>query len=291
LPTAAFGGEILLAEYTNPGVVGAYDSTSGALVNSNLLTTNSDLTGIGVSGSDVFVANEYGTVGEYTTSGGTVNSSLITESGGELGDPVVIGSNLFVANYSTGVIGEYNATSGATVNASLISGLAGPYGLATDGTNLYITDYDGDTISEYTTSGGVVNASLVSGLSTPTFIAVIGSDLFVTEAGSGCVGEYTTSGATVSSCLIYDSGGEIWGLTTDGTNLYVGDYDTGIVGEYTTSGTAINASLFTGPSAYDIAYAGTSSTPEPASLVLTSSGLLAFAFVARKRRVLGRSSK
>jgi hypothetical protein len=154
LPTAAFGGEILLAEYTNPGVVGAYDSTSGALVNSNLLTTNSDLTGIGVSGSDVFVANEYGTVGEYTTSGGTVNSSLITESGGELGDPVVIGSNLFVANYSTGVIGEYNATSGATVNASLISGLAGPYGLATDGTNLYITDYDGDTISEYTTSGG-----------------------------------------------------------------------------------------------------------------------------------------
>ena len=121
LPTAAFGGEILLAQDTSPGVVAAY-STSGSLVNANLLTTTPYLTGIGVSGSNVFVASDSGIIGEYTISGGTVNASLITESGGELGDPVIIGSNLFVANYSNGVIGEYT-TSGATVNASLISGI------------------------------------------------------------------------------------------------------------------------------------------------------------------------
>jgi hypothetical protein len=59
------------------------------------------------------------------------------------------------------------------VNADLISGLDGPIGIATDGTNLYITNALGGTVSEYTTSGGLVSAALISGLSGPDGIAVV----------------------------------------------------------------------------------------------------------------------
>ena len=59
------------------------------------------------------------------------------------------------------------------MNAALITGLNGPLGIATDGTNLYITNALGGTVSEYTTSGALVNAALISGLSGPTGIAVV----------------------------------------------------------------------------------------------------------------------
>ena len=61
------------------------------------------------------------------------------------------------------------------MNAALISGLDGPLGIATDATNLYITNALGGTVSEYTTSGVSVNAALISGLSGPTGIAVVSS--------------------------------------------------------------------------------------------------------------------
>ena len=98
----------------------AYSSSSGALLNSDLISMTEPLN-ITVSGSNLFVSNDSGIVGEYTTSGATVNASLINVgSNDELGSMVVIGSDLFVSDYSAGLVGEYT-TSGATVNASLIS--------------------------------------------------------------------------------------------------------------------------------------------------------------------------
>jgi len=65
---------------------------------------------------------------------------------------------------------------------------------------IFVTNYGGTTIGEYTTSGATVNASLVSGLDEPYGIAVSGSDLFVTTE-NGTIGEYTTLGATVNAAL------------------------------------------------------------------------------------------
>jgi hypothetical protein len=103
--------------------VGEY-TTSGAAVNSTLVTGLTDLEGIAVAGSDLFTAYDQTTIGEYTTSGATVNASLITGLNGA-GVIAITGSDLFVTNYSGNSIGEYT-TSGATVNASLVTGLDGP---------------------------------------------------------------------------------------------------------------------------------------------------------------------
>ena len=90
-------------------------------------------------------------------------------------------------------------TSGATVNASFIAGLTNPTVVAAFGSDLYVANFSGNTVSEYTTTGASVNASLITGLDGASGVAISGSDLFVVSYGngstsdSGTVGEYTTS--------------------------------------------------------------------------------------------------
>jgi hypothetical protein len=42
----------------------------------------------------------------------------------------LLGDKLFAANYSSGMVGEYDASSGVAINASFIKGLTEPVGLA-----------------------------------------------------------------------------------------------------------------------------------------------------------------
>ena len=88
------------------------------------------------------------------------------------------------------------------MNAALISGLNEPFGIAVDGSDLFVTNVGAGTIGEYTTAGATVNAALITGLIDPLGVAVDGSDLFVTNAGAGTIGEYTTAGTTVNAALI-----------------------------------------------------------------------------------------
>ena len=69
---------------TASGNVSEY-TTSGATLNTSLVTGLSSPSGIAVYGSNLFVADRgndikpgTGTIGEYTTSGATVNASLVT---------------------------------------------------------------------------------------------------------------------------------------------------------------------------------------------------------------------
>jgi hypothetical protein len=63
------------------------------------------------------------------------------------------------------------------VNAALISGLVNPLGVAVSGSDLFVINFSGDTIGEYTTSGATVNAALIAGLDGPAGIAITGSSV------------------------------------------------------------------------------------------------------------------
>ena len=186
----ARGGDIYVTNCIGvSGSIGEY-TTSGAVVNASLVPALNYPWGIAVSGSNLFVSNQYGnTIGEYTTSGAVVNASLI--SGLNQPESIALsGSNLFVVNNLGGTIGEYT-TSGAVVNTSLVSGLTYPQGIAVSGSNLFVANNGSGTIGEYTTSGAVVNASLVvSGLASPTCIAVVETPEPSTLAllGAGAIG-------------------------------------------------------------------------------------------------------
>jgi DNA-binding beta-propeller fold protein YncE len=120
-----------------------------------------------------------GTIGEYTTSGATVNSALISDLNAPFGlaasgDKLFVAN--FDSIFRGATIGEYT-TSGATVNSALISGLSFPHGIAVSGDKLFVTFagffVGNGTIGEYTTSGATVNPALVSGLNAPIGIAVV----------------------------------------------------------------------------------------------------------------------
>src|SRR5450759_4308525 len=137
------------------------------------------------------------TIGEYTNSGATVNASLVSGLSVPWGIAVsgsnLFVTNQFNSQMADGTIGEYNAITGGAVNASLVSGLNEPLGIAVSGSNLFVTSSGNGTsgagtIGEYTTSGATVNASLISGSGFyPTNIAVSGSNLFVTSSGNGTI--------------------------------------------------------------------------------------------------------
>ena len=113
---------------TDSGTVGEYNATTGATINSSLVSGLSSPVGIAVSGANLWVT--YGnTIGEYNaTTGAPVNASLVSGLNSPRGLSEYAG-NLFVVNNQNGTIGEYNAITGATVSASLVSGLNGPYGI------------------------------------------------------------------------------------------------------------------------------------------------------------------
>ena len=158
----------------------------------------------------------------------------------------------------TGTIGEYNLD-GSTINASLVSGLAGPYGLAESGGDLYVANLGDSTIDEYTTAGAPVNAPYFGlGPNNPTAdIAVSGGDVFVSSLHSprfaGIISVNGAYNAPLVSELTLP-----YGFAVSGGHIFVANYgQNGWIGEYTTSGATVNATLISGLNgAWGIAVSG-----------------------------------
>jgi hypothetical protein len=129
---ALSGSDIFLATGSSAtGIIEEY-TTSGLLVNSDLVSDLAYPDAIAASSSDLFVVNG-SAVSEYSTSGTLVNSSLISFSPQTIVSGLAVsGSDLFVetnTNGLNGIIGEYTL-SGAAVNASLVQGLTNGEGIA-----------------------------------------------------------------------------------------------------------------------------------------------------------------
>jgi hypothetical protein len=59
------------------------------------------------------------------------------------------------------------------VNPALISGLSMPEGIAVSGSDLFVVNFEANTIGEYTTAGAPVNPMLISGLNGPQDLAIV----------------------------------------------------------------------------------------------------------------------
>lgn len=100
---------------------------------------------------------------------------------------IVIASGLVSTVAGTGTAGAVDAT-GTAASFNI------PYGITTDGTNLYVTDRSNNKIRKIVIASGVVT----------------------TLAGSGTAGAVDATGTAASFNFLLD-------ITTDGTNLYVAD--------------------------------------------------------------------
>jgi sugar lactone lactonase YvrE len=121
------------------------------------------------------------------------------------------GTNLYVADTSNGVIRQVVIATGAVTTfagsgvASAVDGIGtaatfnNPYGITTDGTNLYVADTGNSKIRQIAIATGAVS-TLAGG-----------------HIGSGSTASMTDGIATAASFKVPQ------GITTDGTYLYVGD--------------------------------------------------------------------
>jgi len=169
------------------------------------------------------------------------------------------GTDIFVTDSGNNEIRRLSAQgvstfAGNVVNPSSINGIGTatkfnfPYGITTDGTNLYVADSGTRIIRRIVISSGIVTTLAGSGyfgsidakgfsasFSYPMGITTDGENLYVVDAGSHKVrqiviatGDVTTVAGSGSVGATDASGAaaqfnQPFGITTDGTNLYVAD--------------------------------------------------------------------
>lgn len=232
--------------------------------------------GITLSGSDYFVADTYNhTIRKLTSAGvvttiagtaGTPGASDGTGSAALFYGPkslVSDGTNLYVNDTSnhtirkvvigTGVtttLAGYAGTSGTTDGTGAAVRFYAPFGIAYDGTNLFVTDTGNHTIRKVTAAGVVTTLAGTAGTSgntdatgtsakfnTPTGVVSDGTNLFIADSGNHTIrkvviatGVVTTLAGTAGASGSADGTGaaarlnQPVGLTIDNAgNLYVSD--------------------------------------------------------------------
>jgi len=235
--------------------------------------------GITTDGTNLYVADTFNdtirqiviATGVVTTLAGTAGSTGSTDGIGSAAsfyDPVGIttttdGTYLYVADTNNSTIRQIVIATGAVTTLAGTAGSTGstdgtgtaarfndPYGITTDGTNLYVADTGNSTIRQIVIATGAVTTLAGTAGSTgstdgtgtaarfyyPEGITTDGTNLYVADTGNSTIrqiviatGAVTTLAGTAGSTGSTDGTGSAArfntpeGITTDGTNLYVAD--------------------------------------------------------------------
>jgi sugar lactone lactonase YvrE len=232
--------------------------------------------GITTDGTSLYVADTSNqtirkvviATGVVTTLAGTAGSSGIADGTGpaaRFDNPIGIttdGTSLYVGDYNnqtirkvviaTGVVTTLAGTTpGSADGTSSAARFDNPIGITTDGTSLYVADYNNHTIRKVviasrvvTTLAGTAGSSgtadgtgSAARFDNPDGITTDGTNVYVADYNNHTIrkvviatGVVTTLAGTAGSSGTADGTGPAArfsgpiGITTDGTNLYVGDY-------------------------------------------------------------------
>lgn len=249
------------------GVSGSADGTGAA-------ATFFGPAGIATDGTNLYVTDGWNRTirkivissGAVTTLAGTAGATGATDGIGAAarfygpGGIATDGTNLFVTDYgntirkiviSTGVVTTLAGTAtvrGWADGTGAEAIFSGPRGIITDGTNLYVTEYDNNTIRKIVIPTGAVttlagNPNWADGTGTlarfsgPSNITTDGTNLFVADNGNHTIRKIDISTGIVTTLAgIAGTAGSAdgtrtaalfrfpFGITTDAKNLYVADY-------------------------------------------------------------------
>ena len=138
-------------------------------------------------------------------------------------------------NFTMGILMGGSIQGFPTSLAGTVSTLVGtgtfttPFGLTTDGTNLYVSDDNNGAISKIVIATGVVTTLVGTGTFTaPTGLTTDGTNLYVSDT-TGSVSKIVISTAAVTTLDAAGTFNAPAGITTDGTHLYVCNSGAGII--------------------------------------------------------------
>ena len=253
------------------GSSGSTDATGSSARFNSPHSITTDGTNLYVTDKDNHIVRKIViSTGVVTTIAGSAGSSGSTDATGSSArfyTPRGIttdGTNLYVVdswNYtirkiviSTGVVTTIAGSaglSGSTDGTGTSARFNGPFGITTNGTNLFVTDTDNHTIRKIVISTGVVttiagsagSSGSTDGTGTsarfngPFGITTDGTNLFVTDSSNYTIrkivistGVVTTIAGTAGTSGTTDGTGTAarfyvpTGITTDGTNLFIADF-------------------------------------------------------------------
>ncbi len=274
-PTTQMGGSIQGVTLALTGSVSTFAGTppnKDGIGTEAKFNVTSDVTS---DGTNLYVADAYNysirqvviATGEVTTLAGSgiAGSADGTGTGASFYIPSGIttdGINLYVADtynhtirqivIATGVVTTLAGTAGTAGSTDATGAAASfnmPYGIATDGINLYVADRNNHSIRQVVIATGVVttlagtgSAGSVDGNGTaasfrmPHDIAIDGTNLYVADTWNNTIrkivissGAVTTLAGTAGTSGLTDATGtaalfyEPQGIVSDGTNLYVAE--------------------------------------------------------------------
>jgi hypothetical protein len=190
----------------------------------------------------VFVSQQNGSVGKYKADGVTVKANFIAtpENSGLLES----GGILYVPNVNTttdqDVVATYNAKTGALINLNFLAypvgANYGPAGMVLSGSNLYVANYEEDSIAlvDITTGAGnpnFIQQSEVNPLAYPYALAIKDNVLYVTNNylnsnGDVYISTYdATTGTVINANFIQIATGGLYGLAVKNNHLFVSIYE------------------------------------------------------------------
>jgi hypothetical protein len=231
-------------EVTDPDNVSTTSQMGGSIQGNKLCLSTAITTLAGSSGSGGS-ANGIGTSASFSSPFGITTDGTnlyVADAGNNLIRKIVISTGVVTTLAGSGFSGSTNGTG---ISASFNT----PYGITTDGTNLYVADSGNHLIRKIVISTEVVTTLAGTGLpesangtgtsasfSIPMGITTDGTNLYVAEwmnhlirkivistgavttlAGTGSAGVANGTGTSASFALPF-------GITTDGTNLYVAGF-------------------------------------------------------------------
>ena len=119
-------------------------------------------------------------------------------------------------------IGKLNLSDGSIVSLNWITGLDYPWGIVTDGTYLYITNYiaGGYIVRVPLATGGVAPAAWITGLSYPWRLCIYGSHLYLNGSDSR-IRKYNLSDGSLVTANLTGSAGAVSGVSIWAHNSYL----------------------------------------------------------------------
>jgi len=266
--------------------VSTFAGTAGIQGNSDGTGATASFSGpnqITTDGTNLFVADQNnstirkidiatGAVTTFAGTAGITGSADGTGTAASFSAPMGIttdGANLFVADAGNALIRKIDMATGAVTTIAGTAGITGsadgigvaasfavPFGVTTDGTNVFVTDAINNNIRKIDIATGVVTTlagmagfsgsadgtGTAARFSFPEGITTDGSNLFVVDGSNNTIrkiviatGAVTTLAGTANAPGITDGTGAAArfnlpvGVTTDGTNLFVGDSANNII--------------------------------------------------------------
>ncbi len=242
---------ILNGSASHPGIT-ELDAATGALVR-KLGSTSPDFANahaMASDGTDLWVAcNLSSAVFEFSMATGALVQELTSPAYGFDGpDAVTVdGGHVWVLNtrvVGSATITELNQSDGSLVRVIGGIGSGVPYGLAGDGSHLWVTNEGSDSVYELTESDGTLVRTL-TGFRQPTGIASVGADLWVANGGGRTIVELDgSSGGLVRSVRVAPTGRTyLLGMASDGSHLWVTNALANSVTEVTESSGSIVRSV------------------------------------------------